>query len=464
MRHYDFGIGKWVFVDWQGIDPGHGTPWTGEPSAGFCVPRGVELKAHSPNIDSDFCIPLDRPWESGGAAYATFLEDQGVFRCWYEHDGGVGYAESDDGVTWRKPELGLHEFNGSTANNLLDFYGHGACVFIDLTAPPAERYKMVRCLWTEDQRAVLGAVSPDGLHWTPLPEPVLQPQHADTQSICLYDEALGQYVLYTRQTDGVMLRRGINRAVSDDFHRFQPSVPIMEIDPLDPPDWDVYCSGYSRWPGTSAAHVMRLSMYKHTAGLVDVHLALSRDGVMWHRPQGRSPWISGGPSHPNPYSSVYACAGILPSGRGEWSTYVGALPLAHHEPNERMARPAGILHAAMREDGFMSLTSTGPGEFWTIPFRLQSDTIRLNVRTAYSGFARAELLDSSSGETGSESSDAATFGAIEGYALDDCVPITGDHTDAAITWKGGALQTLIGRMVRLHVDLSKADLYAIKFS
>lgn len=462
MRNYNFGRGKWVFIDWLGIEPGYGTCWSGAARAfGYCVPRGVELCTHAPDVVQEFCLPIDRPWEKGFTAYATFLADGGVFRCWYEHGNGMAYAESDDGVVWRKPNLGLRELNGSTANNLLGFGMHGAGVFIDSSAPPAERYKMVGCLWTPEEKAVVGAVSPDGLHWTPLPDPVLRHNHADTQNIGLYDSERGQYVLYTRQTDGVMQRRGVNRAITNDFRRFEPSEPVLECSPLDSPDWDIYCNGYAKWPGASGAHVMRLSIFKHTPDLVDVHLRVSRDGVIWHRPQGNTPWINGGPSYPNPYPSVYACAGILPTGHGEWSTYVGTAHHAHNEPIDRMTRPAGILRARMREDGFMSLSSDGPGEFWTIPFVLNSDTIRLNVKTRFAGHLRAELLASSGGNTGSETTGND---AIAGFALADCTPVGGDHIAAPLTWRGGVnLDALRGRTVRLHVDLFKADFYAIAF-
>ncbi len=461
MRRYGSGQGKWVFVDWLGIEPGYGTRKGLDSCArGYCVPHGVELRVHKPEVVHEFCLPLDRPWERGCPGYATFLNDGGRLRCWYEHWNGMGYAESDDGIAWRKPDLGLHEFDGSTANNLLNFSMHGACVFIDPNGPPNERYKMVGCKWSPEEKAAIGAVSPDGLHWQRLPEPVLRHQHADTQSTCLYDGDLGQYILYTRQTDGVMQRRGINRATADDFRHFTASVPVLESNPLDPPDWDLYCNGYSRWPDTAGAHVMRLSIYKHTPDVVDVHLAVSRDGLTWHRPQGRDTWLDGGASHPDPYQSVYACAGILATGTGEWSTYAGAAHRAHNEPRENLFQPTGILRARMREDGFMSLSAEGPGEFWTIPFVLQSNTLCLNVRTPYAGYVRAELLRSSGGNTGS-----ATTGneAIEGYALTDCTPIQGDHTDVPLTWSGSAdLSALQGQQVRLHVDMFKADLYALR--
>jgi len=218
-------------------------------------------------------------------------------------------------------------------------------------------FSMFPTIWTETEKSVLGGVSPDGLHWTGLSEPLLKHNHADTQSICLYDEQINKYVLYTRQTDGIMQRRGINRSASDDFRHFPPSHPVLECNPMDPPDWDFYCNGYSKWPDAPAAHLMRISMYKHTSDIVDVHLAVSRDGVIWNRPQGKQPWISGGPSYPEPYSSIYACSGILETGPGEWSIYLGAAHHAHNKPVEKMTQPAGILRARMRKDGFMSLSS-----------------------------------------------------------------------------------------------------------
>jgi len=459
MRHYHFGTGKWVFIDWIGIEPGYGTKWGGGESAGYCVPRGVELRVHTPDVVPEFAIPLDRPWEKGMAAYATFLEDGGRCRCWYLHGNGMSYAESTDGVHWTKPELGLFEFNGSRANNFIDCYGEG--VFIDPSAAAAQRYKMICCQWTATERAVLGAVSPDGLRWTRLPEPILPRQNADTDNCCTYDAELAAYVLYTRQRDGRMQRRGINRSVSKDFRRFPESEPVLESSPLDPPDWDLYGNGYSKWPGTAAAHLMRLSVYHHTSDTVDVHLATSRDGLLWHRPMGRNAWISGGTSYPNPYDSVYACNGILRTAPGEWSTYVGVAHLGHNEPAERLRPPAGILRARMREDGFMSLTSAGHGEFWTIPFTLNSDRIRLNVKTRYSGFVRAEILASSGGDTGAETTGNT---AIATFSMTDCVPASGDYIDAPLTWKRGSdLGTLRGQTVRLHLELYKADLYALRF-
>ena len=60
------------------------------------------------------------------------------------------YAESDDGFQWRKPTLGLFEFDGGKSNNILRLADKGFFVFRDPTAPPAERYRMMtRRVWHE---------------------------------------------------------------------------------------------------------------------------------------------------------------------------------------------------------------------------------------------------------------------------------------------------------------------------
>ena len=477
MRHYRIGHGKWVFVDWMGIEPGYGTAWGGTVTEGWCVPEGIELEVHPPAVDLEPALLPDRPWEANYLSpYASFIQEDGIVKCWYENGApgvsfGVGYAESEDGITWRKPDLGLLEWNGSTQNNLVRVYERpeGVGVFRDPVGPDSERYKMAWCLWTETERQVLGAVSPDGLRWTELPEPLMDNQHSDVQNIVVYDEDIGKYILYTRQIDGVMGRRGVNRAVSEDFRHFPTSEPVLENNPLDFPDVDIYCNGYSRWPGATDAHLMRLSMYERTLDTMNVHLATSRDGVTWHRPLGREPWLPPAASNRNPNMTSYGCSGIVQTAAGEWSTYLGVVRCGHndashpggdtsHISEEERSR---ILRAVVREDGFVSLSSRGRGTFWTIPFELQSDSIRLNVRTLYSGFARCQILISGISDTG----EATRFiDPVEGFTLEDCDAITGDHIDVPISWKGRTdLSHLRGKMVRLRFDLFKADLFAIRF-
>ena len=89
------------------------------------------------------------------------------------------------------------------------------------------------------------------------------------------------------------------------------------------------------------------------------------------------------------------------------------------------------------------------------------DSSSLNVKTRFSGSVRVGIQASSGGSTGSETTGNE---AIARFALADSVPITGDHIDAPLAWEGeAALAALRGQTIRLHVELFKADLYAIRF-
>jgi hypothetical protein len=76
--------------------------------------------------------PEGSPDHGHAVMYGSVLKIGGKFRMWYlgmsqtriERGNAPGwwrpmcYAESEDGVHWTKPELGLVEFNGSTKNNI----------------------------------------------------------------------------------------------------------------------------------------------------------------------------------------------------------------------------------------------------------------------------------------------------------------------------------------------------------
>lgn len=87
----------------------------------------------------------------------------------------VAYAESDDGIAWTKPNLGLVELHGSTDNNLCRIDPHlGILNLKVLDEPddpnPEHRYKMAAHVWTPKSKARRnGALAPfvsaDGFIW-----------------------------------------------------------------------------------------------------------------------------------------------------------------------------------------------------------------------------------------------------------------------------------------------------------
>ena len=78
------------------------------------------------------CGPPGAPDHGHAILYGTVIHDEGKFRMWYlgmiERELKAGqapgwwrpmcYAESDDGIHWEKPKLGLVELNGNRGNNI----------------------------------------------------------------------------------------------------------------------------------------------------------------------------------------------------------------------------------------------------------------------------------------------------------------------------------------------------------
>jgi hypothetical protein len=85
------------------------------------VTTAVKSEANPLNLTGPPGSP-DEAWSQ----YATVLHENNRFRIWYgtddydyEWNWNLAYAESDDGIHWTKPELGIVEYNGSKKNNLL---------------------------------------------------------------------------------------------------------------------------------------------------------------------------------------------------------------------------------------------------------------------------------------------------------------------------------------------------------
>jgi hypothetical protein len=130
--------------------------------------------------------------------YGSVIREGDKYRLWYvAYDDDTqntvpysrwraGYAESRDGVTWVKPELGLVEYHGNKRNNLIDI-GTDPLGFINLKvladsddADPSRRYKISTHVYFRHNTR-LGTLAPfisgDGLRWKPVAE--IEPKNAE---------------------------------------------------------------------------------------------------------------------------------------------------------------------------------------------------------------------------------------------------------------------------------------------
>ncbi|MDE2869134.1 MAG: hypothetical protein OXR64_13190 [Chloroflexota bacterium] len=121
--------------------------------------------------DSTHCAP----WSSQSVIYD---EEDKLFKAWYAGSdmGGAswwatGYAISEDGVNWHKPNLGMFEYKGSKKNNIV-IEGRGPIIKDDAEPDPNKRFKGIKRLHSYvgepaySEHGARAIFSPDGINWT----------------------------------------------------------------------------------------------------------------------------------------------------------------------------------------------------------------------------------------------------------------------------------------------------------
>jgi len=430
--------------------------------------RGATLKLHRP-IPRNIAVPFDKPWEGPISFYVTVFKDDDCFRCYYRGENAEGgepavtaYAESPDGIGWHKPQLGLHTWRESSANNII-WTGEGTHNFTPFRdsnpgCPPAQRYKaLAGCTWEQPQKnddwrsaqALRAFVSPDALHWQPLrPEPVITEGAFDSQNLAFWDTVQQQYVAYVRDfRDGC---RTIRRCTSPDFvHWTTPEWLDFGDSPLE----HFYTNATT--PYFRAPHIYlqfpkryvpkRKVIASHPAdGVSDGVFLSSRDGLHWDR-RFMEGFILAGPDPENWTERCNAPAwGVVQTSPTELSIYW----VEHYRhPTCRLRR------GALRLDGFVSVNAPyGGGELLTKPFLFNGRALVLNYSTSAAGSVRVEVQDEHRRP-------------LPGFALEQCPYIYGDQIDRIVEWETGSdLSGLVGTPIRLRIALKDADLYAIRFS
>ena len=415
----------------------------------------VELRLHSPRR-AETALRFDQPWEGPTCAYVTVFQDGDRFRMYYRGSGHRGpevtcYAESTDGITWTRPELGLFEWDGSKANNIVwqdDFGSHSFTPFKDARPgiPDDERYKALGSA-PRGTRALVAFVSPDGIRWRPLrDEPVLTKGAFDSQNLAFWEADRGRYVAYYRIfTDGV---RAIATAESDDFVTWTDPVAIDVAGPRE----HFYTNAtttYFRAPHYRFAFPKRFvpgrqRLPEHPdRGISDAVFLSSRDGRSFDREFPEALLRPGRDEQNWGDRSTMVAWGLVPTAADEMSIYFSQ-HYRHdsHHLQRGVFRADGIASAHADRDG---------GELITRPIRFEGDRLRLNYATSAAGSLRVEI-QTPDGEP------------IAGFTLDEAPELYGDAIDEPYTWKSGEdVSKLAGRTVRLRFVLSDCDLYAYRF-
>jgi hypothetical protein len=465
---------------------------------------GAELHMHHPE-PKEIVIEHDAPWEGSGSSYHSIFKDGDIYRMYYKawqlsvaQDGALKtdhplftcYAESNDGIHWRKPELGLFEFQGSKANNIViaagKFPGINTNVEISsLTAghpavfkdenPKASgdaRYKAFFPSFSANARGLMPFKSPDGIHWSLMSDtPVITDGGFDSQNIAFWDSIQGEYRAYWRSgNEGV---RAIRTGTSKDFIHWENHADLKYED--SPPE-HLYTSQvkpYYRAPhlllGFPARYIVRgwsnsmqalpepehralrsISSERHGTVVTESLFMASRDGITFKR--WNEAFLRPGIERPGTwaYGNQYIGWSIVETKSAEEGA---PNELSLYASESYWTGMSSVLRRyTLRLDGFVSVNAPMKGgELVTKPFIFAGSKLVLNFSTSAAGGIQVEVQDSNGK-------------VLPGFGLEDSPIIFGDNIGRAISWKNGSdVSVLKGKPVRLRFVLKDADLFSFRF-
>lgn len=408
------------------------------------------------------------------------IDDNGTIKLYLGAD-SVGILESTDAIHFRHTGKSIGGGGFST-------------IFLDQHDPdPAKRYKLFHLEFAPpfdpEKHGVYASYSADGHNFTRVGR--VLPFFCDNPPIVQWDERRGKYVIYTRAFDynSENQRRVARIEVDDplqpwpyrktDRHRLFPSIENLDVvlsaDKDDDPHSDIYYNAASIYPWAADVHLMFTAQFRHFSpdrnpfirpripgqwedfGMLEVQLAVSRDGIQWERPT-REPYFPTGLA--DEWDRWYAVMGPGIVRRGNYLyQYYNSSGRLHDsvvlrpEYDDAAKQLGGVGIVRQRLDGFVSADADFRGGYLrTPPMTFRGNALRLNIDTGSMGTAFVEIQD----EAGNP---------LPGFAMADCEEIGGNFIDQRVYWKGqDDVSSLAGKPVRLRFNLKRAKLYAFQFS
>ena len=485
-----------------------------DPPAGS---RNVRHIYKSPRRRKDSFHDM-QPWEHpnasafGGSIVPT---DAGGYRLYYTTHAAsfttmsMAVAESDDGIDWRRPELGQVQLEGHDTN------------LIRLNNCPADQNQVgqPQVIRLRDGRWRMYywhhhkgkgydfqvAHSDDGLTWSLDDSPIsVMNDHwlegfatthdgwspdaveglSDAQRALLwskkaartndatfvyYNDALDRFEYYAQwfitaiddrrvaEDNCPGFLRYIQRRFSADGLTWSAPELIIQPDAKDPWDLQFYhlaVQWHEDWMIGSLGHY-RVENDQQT---MDLELCFSRDGKQWHRPArgGQAPRVYD-PMHIG-HEGIYPTNAWIDAGDC-WRTIHTRTSKKHNQTldapgtsdasGNTIAKPVTSMRAVeFPKHRIVGLRADElPGMVMTPPFSMQSDDLRIDANVR--GWIRAELCD--------------VHGRKHpGFHLMNSEPYTGNSDGHVLRWKGQHVGRFKHDMLRLRLEFADADLYSIR--
>jgi hypothetical protein len=388
----------------------------------------------------------------------------------------VGYAESDNGIDWRKPTLGFVDY-GPDATNLVDLAMHSPSVYIDPTAPASARYRACGMIGPGDLGAnpaaarsgYYSAHSADGLHWT-LDQTTPSAAGADTIKSIWHPGRERGIVAYKRN---VHLRGIPRRSIyTSDLVDGRWSAPVLALAPDDFDDIAAQARGFASGDFYAMAMlpagqgtVAFVEQFRHSLprtrgneagvfGVTDTSLAYqSGPGDRWLHAAARKDFLTHEPG--TFYAGGFYLSSTPVAAGDEMRLYFSAATQSHgwYVNNEWQIdedRKRELIDRGLGQVGFASYTrdrlfglraDPNGTVHLSLPAPTRPSRLRLNCQTTGGGSVRVEQR------------------GVAGRGRDDALLIRGDQLAAVAAWQDGD-QLAAGTPLQLTLHLDCATVGA----
>ena len=403
----------------------------------------------------------------------------------------VSYAQSNDGVHWEKPVLGLFDWRGNRGNNIVLDGSRAAKQFNNaLTnmdtisvlrdndeSNPEERYKLI-CHWEtihlwdnivskldrdeeyieklRASKAKYLTTSPDGIHWD---NPLVRIKNCacggDYAGVTR-DERNGKYWFNDRAHTGVKLgHRTAGLCSSSDLYKW-PDTVEMVFAPGEYEDYGARYQHHGMVPFNYGDQDLCFLEYSIKGCPVMSILGTHRDGERWQRANGNVPFLSIGP-HGSFDDSIVAFTRNSPFRVDDKLLFFyNGRSIPSNNCIEEAFLSAHIGLAVLRLDGFACLSVDRaasfrlgvPGELMTMPIEVKENGLEINI-SGHEGTARVGLF-------------YENMQAVPGFEPESCLPIDEDAVRAPVRWKSKpAVSELKGQRIHVLVRMNAGKLYSI---
>lgn len=399
----------------------------------------------------------------------------------------VSYAESEDGLAWHRPDLGLVEWRGSRHNNIvLDGAGAGAqsdgsltnmdtvSVIRDEADPdPQKRYKLI-CHWETVHvwdnrlsslertdgymdrvwaaRAKYLTTSADGFHWNAPLVRIKGCAGGGDYAGVTRDYRNGRYWFNDRAPVGLpgVVHRAAGLCCSSDLYTW-PETVEMVLSPGAFEDYGLRYEHHGMVPFNYGDQDLALLEHSIVGAPVTGILCSHRDGESWRRVNGDTPFLTIGPRGSFDDTIVAATRnGPFRVGDELLFFYNGR----HYDKDRRTAH---IGAASLRLDGFAALTVDQaatrrrgiPAALVTRELVVTEDELMVNI-SGHRGTARVGLL-------------RADMKPVPGFEVENCLPVPEDCVRGVVRWRERDLiSELWGQQVHVLIQMDAGSLYAIR--